>query len=390
MAVPVISINQQNLSQGETTAVERRILFIGLNDENAASSVTATDAATVHTIGASTDLDAILGDEASPLKTQIEAAQQNVGPNWTAYVVPLYSALGSGDTGTPFSDWQAALEIALGQPNDITPEMVFLTNPVTSAADLATLQAAATNAISTWWKYLTIHAPVAGNDGSQTWAEYITATKALLDSKEYDRVYLVPQLMDTNLGVIAGRLSSEYVSVGDSPMRVATGACAGLGSIPEDSDGVALELDHLAELANANFSVPYWYPGRDGIFWADHVSLTDETNDFHVIENRRVVDYCTRRIRLLMINVIANRAFNSSASSTAYYQKYFLAPVSAAAKATSINGQPAAGLVKQPTDDDMTITWTSKTAVELGCTVTPLDSGKNITLNIALDLSSDS
>jgi len=385
MATPSISINQQNLSQGGNAEVERRVLFIGLNQENADSAVTDTAAATIHTIGAATDLDAILGDADSALKMQIKAAQQNVGPNWTAYVVPLYSALGDGETGTPFSDWEAALEIALGQPNNIYPEMVVLTDAVTTAAQLAAMQAATTNAINTWAKYITIHAPVAGNSGS-TWAAYITATKAILDANTYDRVHLVPQLMGTNLGVVIGRLCSEYVSIGDSPMRVKTGAVAGLGEIPADSDGVALELDHLKELANAGFSVPWWYPDKDGIYWADHCSLDAEDGDFRVYENRRVIDYVSRRQRLLMINQIGNRAFNASASSTAYYAEHFMAPVRDAAKAVPINGEPAAGLVQEPEDGDMVITWTSTTEVVLATKVAPKNSPKKITNYISLDL----
>ena len=388
MAAPSIVINQQNLSQGGNPDVERRVLWIGKNDANADDGVTLTNAATVHTIGAATDLDAILGAEDSELKTQIEAARQNVGPNWTAYVVPLYTALGTGDTGAPFGDWEAALEVAIGQPNDLTPEIVALTDPVTTA-DLPDLQAACTNAANTWAKYLTIHAPVAGNDGSQTWAEYITATKAINGSNVHDRVHLVPQLHATNLGAVVGRLSSEFVSVGDSPMKVKSGTIAGLGDNPVDSTGVPLELDHLKELSEARFSVPWWYPGKDGIYWCDHMSLDASDGDFSVYEHRRVIDYCARRIRLLMINEIGNRQFNSSAASTAYYQDHFMQPVRTAAQAIQIAGEPAAGLVMPPVEGDMVIRWASKYAAELAASVEPVGAGKKITLNIALDLTGE-
>ncbi|MDP2548895.1 DUF2586 domain-containing protein [Oceanobacter sp. 4_MG-2023] len=385
MALGTISANQQNLSQGATTDVERRVLWIGYNDENADDAVTVTNAATVHTIGASTDLDAILGAADSNLKTQITAAQQNVGPNWTAYVVPLYSALGGSDIGTAFGDWSAALEIALGQPNNIKTELVALTDNVT-ATDLPDLQAACTNAINTWAKYITIHAPLPGPDGSQTWAQYITATKAINGTDVFDRVHLVPQLHGTNLGAVIGRLTSEYVSIADSPMRVQTGTVAGLGEHPEDSTGIALDLDHLSELSEARFSVPQWYPDKDGTYWADHMSLDASDGDFSVYENRRVIDYITRRIRLLMINQVANRAFNSSASSTAYYTEYFLKPIYDAAKASTINGEPAAGLVQTPVDGDMVITWLTNTSVELAAQAAPKNSAKKLGLYISLDL----
>ncbi|WP_221800527.1 DUF2586 domain-containing protein [Oceanobacter mangrovi] len=385
MPAPSISIIQQNLNQGGNSDVERRPLFIGLNQENANDAATVTDAGAVHTIGKTTDLDAILGAADSNLKTQIEAARANVGSTWTAYVVPLYSALGTGDIGVPFSDWDVALELALGQPNNIKPELVALTDEV-GTDDLEDMQLAADNAAATWAKLITIHAPVAGNDGSQTWADYITATKAINAGVLFDRVHLVPQLHTTNLGAVIGRLTTETASIADSPMRVKTGVVLGLQDAPLDADGVALELDHIKELSEARFSVPYWYPDLTGMYWCDHMSLDDLTGDYSVYENRRVVDYTARRIRPLMVGDVANRALNRSASSTAYHVQKYSQPIKDAAKGKVIGGEPVAGLVQPPVDGDVVITWDSSTEVVLAFTVAPKDSPKKLTGYITLDL----
>ncbi len=384
MAYPVISINQQNLSQGGTDDVERTALFIGLNDENADSAVTNTVTATMIAIGASTDLDDVLGDEDSDLKAQIDAARDNAGPNFTAWVVPLYSVLGDGETGTPYSNPFNAVEFALEQPNDISPEMIVLTDPVT-AADLTDLQSTCTGAINVWSKYTTIHAAVAGI-ADQTWSEYITAMKAIVGTDVYDRVHLVPQLHGNNLGVVIGRLMSESVSIADSPMRVKTGAVQSLGDAPQDNTGVTLTIDHLKELAGARFSVPFWYNGKDGIYWADHVSLDASDGDFAVYENRRVIDYATRRVRLLTINKVADRSLNASASSIAYHESYFMQPLQDAAKSTTLNGEPTAGMVQTPADGDIAISWPSTTEVQVAMQAAPKNSPKKITVYISLDL----
>jgi len=384
MAYPVISINQENNSQGGTDDVERTTLFIGLNDENADSAVTNTIAGTLISIGASTDLDDVLGDMDSDLKTQIDAARDNAGPNFTAWVVPLYSVLADGVEGTPYSNPFDAIEFALEQPNDISPEMIALIDPVT-ADDLTDLQSACTGAINTWSKYTTIHAAVAGI-ADQTWSEYITALKAINGSDVYDRVHLVPQLHGNNLGVVIGRLMSESVSIADSPMRVKTGAVESLGDAPEDNTGVTLTIDHLKELAGARFSVPFWYNGKDGTYWADHVSLDASDGDFSVYENRRVIDYATRRVRLLTINKVADRSLNSSDSSIAYHESYFMQPLQDAAKSTTLNGEPTAGMVQTPADGDIAISWVSTTEVQVVMQAAPVNSPKKITVYISLDL----
>lgn len=378
MAIGQTTLSQQNTNSGSITGVENTVLIIGFNDENSADAVTDSAVFRLHTIGQQTDLDTILGAADSPLKTTIEAAKLNAGPLFTAYVIPLYTG--------GYDDWYTALETALEAPHDIEPEMVFLTDPVTNT-DIDTLQAAGVAAELEFAKYLTIHAPAAAIDpATQSWDEWITATKAINSGEVADRVHLIPITHEQNVGVILGRLVNENTSIADTPMRVQSGAVLGLGDAPADKNGNPLTMAHIKELADNRFSVPQWYTGKDGIYWADHTSLDAAGGDFAVIENRRVIDYLSRRLRLQMINKIGDRSLNSSESSNTYHLTYFGKTLKDAAKGTTIAGNAVPGLIQQPIDGDIVITWQSTTAVDLSFVAAPVNSPKKITTYIALDL----
>jgi len=378
MAIGQTTLSQQNTNSGSITGVENTVLIIGLNDENSADAVTDSAAFRLHTIGQDTDLDGILGAADSTLKATIEAAKLNAGPLFTAYVVPLYTG--------GYDDWYTALETALEAPHDIEPELVFLTD-VTASADIDTLQAACVAAELEFAKYLTIHAPTPAIDpATQSWDEWLTATKAINNDEVADRVYLIPVTHEQNVGVILGRLVNENTSIADTPMRVQSGVVLGLGDAPADKNGNPLTMAHLKELANNRFSVPQWYTGKPGIFWADHTSLDAPGGDFTVIENRRVIDYLSRRLRLQMINKIGDRSLNSSESSTAYHASYFGKTLKDATKGSTIAGNAVPGLIKKPDDGDIVITWQTTKAVELSFLAAPVDCPKKITGYIALDL----
>lgn len=364
-----IEIIQENTASGGITAVERTALFIGAGGASAQTDV-------VHTIGQQTDLDAILGAEDSELKNQIAAAALNAGPNFTAWAIALDSLT-----------WDEALEAALDAGNDIYPEQAVVTDPITTDVEVDAMQAAAVAALNVYGKYITIHACVAGIDpATQTWAGYMAATKAIINGKACDRVSVTPQLHGNNLGVVIGRLNSTDVSIADTPMRVRTGALIGLGAAPVDSADQPLTLAHLKELSEARFSVPKWYTEFDGMYWADHPLLDAAGGDFQVYENKRVIDYVTRRVRVLMIQKIADRSLNSSKSSTGYHETFFMKPIKDAAKGTVLNGEPKPGLVKNPQKGDIAITWKTNTEVELAILAAPIDCPKKITTRIALDL----
>lgn len=368
MAIGSVSVTQQNTNSGSTSEVERTVLFIGSGGASATADA-------VHAISQDTDLDSILGSEDSDLKTNIQAALNNASTNFTAFAIAL-DAL----------DWAAAITLALDTPEDKDVEMIALTDAITAAVSVDELQAAAVAARNTWAKLVSIHAATAGIAADQSWSEYIAAQTALQTDKVADRVSLVPQLHGNNLGVVIGRLANEEVSIADSPMRVATGAVVNLGTAPEDKDGNALTMAHIKSLADQRLSVPQWYTGYDGTYWADHPVLDAEGGDFQVIEHRRVIDYLARRIRIKATSKIGDRKLNSSDSSIAYHESYFMETIQTAAKSTTINGEVQPGLVETPSDGDIAISWPSTKSVDIYMQAKPYDCPKAISTYISLDL----
>lgn len=369
MATGRVTITQENNFSGGIADVERRVLFIGQ-----ATTGAQTDA--VLALNAQSDLDAVLGNDDSELKTNIDATRLNAGSNFTAWAIALGNLT-----------WEQALELALDAPNDLNVELVALTTPITDAGLIDSLQAAAISAKQVWAKLISFHVAVPGIDAeTQSWAEYETAISALQVDKVANRVCLVPQLHGNNLGVVIGRLCNDGVSLADSPMRVRTGSVEGLGDAPVDKDGHALTMAHLEAMALKRFSVPQWYTGRDGIFWADHMTLDAEGGDFQVFENLRVIDYVTRRVRLLAIQKIADRSLNSSESSTAFHQGYFMQPIFDASKTVQVAGEVRPGMVQPPVDGDMIIHWNNAGSVDLFLLAAPVNSPKKIGAHIALDL----
>ncbi|MCV5116807.1 DUF2586 domain-containing protein, partial [Escherichia coli] len=119
------------------------------------------------------------------------------------------------------------------------------------------------------------------------------------------------------------------VSVADSPARVATGAVTALGrdKLPVDGTGAEIDLSVLQSLQVNRYSVPMWYHDYDGIYWADGRTLDVEGGDYQVIENVRVVDKASRRVRLRAIPKIADRSLNSTPGSIAAHETYFGKPL---------------------------------------------------------------
>lgn len=230
-------------------------------------------------------------------------------------------------------------------------------------------------------------AATAGIAPQQTWGAYVVEQKAIVNGLAAPRVLPVPQLHGNNLGVLAGRLANASVSVADTPMRVATGAIVGLGAEPKDMDGILLTSAVLTQLDAARLSVPQTYPDYPGTYWGDGNLLDTPGSDFQVIENLRVVNKAARRVRVLLIRYVGNRSLNNSANSMATTTSKLMAPLRAMAKSTKFAGQVFPGEIEQPKDGDIVLTWTSKTSVVAYLKLRPLNCPKDLTANIALDLS---
>ena len=366
---PFVQINNLNQMQGPVTEVERHLLFIGSAPNNTGKLLS---------LNTQSDFDTLLGEADSELKTNLQAARDNAGQNWTAaaYVLP-----GNGD-------WlDAAREAQLTQ----SFEGIVVLGQVWDEATINAAHALNQELIAQWgrWQFLLLAVPGIDNDSvtGEVWADYEATLAALQDGIKADSIALIPQLWPNLIGVYAGRLCNRAVSVADSPCRVKTGALVGLGNKPKDKDGIPLPLATLQTLEQNRYSVPMWYPDYDGLYWADGRQLDAEGGDYQVIENLRVAYKVARRVRIRAIARIGDRSFNSTPGSTAAAITYFGKDLREMARAITINGQPFPGDIASPQDGDISIQWIAKNLVSVYVVVRTMDCPKGIAVNIMLDLS---
>jgi hypothetical protein len=368
-----VSVVQVNSNQGNFSRVERVFLYLG----------TIADAAKLHEVipvGAESDLDDLLGAGDSELKTQISAARVNSrDPNFACYAVGVDFAA---------DDWKEILYAVLEKPNDLNVEAAVLCHPVESKAEVEACQTAANECLVRFAKFITVHAAVDGIDpATESWSAFNTRIGALVADVAADRVSLVPLLHGNDLGVVCGRLCDSGASIADSPMRVATGALIGLGDDPVDVNDAPLSSAQVKTMSEARFSVAQWYPGYDGIYWADHMMLDAESGDYQVYEYRRVMDYLSRRVRILAIGRIADRGLNSTAKSISANQTYFARPLREASVPIEVAGVEMPPMIYSPEANAIKITWSSNTSVAIAITARPYECPKDITMYLGLDLS---
>ncbi|WP_460098257.1 DUF2586 domain-containing protein [Pseudomonas sp. H3_C08] len=368
MALGKVSVNNLNLGQGAVTEIERYFLFIGPGAKSVGSLIP---------LNTDSDLDLMLGSPSSDLKTQITAARQNGGDRWACLAAPIAAD----------GEWADALELA--QQNGFSVEAVAITQPVTAGAQLSVMHDAAVALNNKYGRRVFVMACSAGITGQQTWSDYLLEQKAITEGLAAPRVLVVPQLHGNDQGVLAGRLADAAVSIADSPMRVASGALLGLGPVPVDKDGVPLPSSIRAELDSARFSVSQTYPDYPGVFWGDGNMLDAPASDYQVIEYLRLADKAARQVRPLLIRRVGDRRLNNSPNSMAAAISAFMKPLRQMAKSTTFAGQVFPGEIESPKDGDIVLTWTSKTKVEIYIKIRPLNCPKDLTANIALDLSND-
>lgn len=366
--IPTIQINNLNQMQGPTSEVERHFLFVGQATKNTGKLLS---------LNTQSDFDELLGATDSPLKTNVLAAMQNAGQNWTAHA----HVLGLGENWT---------EAVITAQQTASFEAVALVDPVTTPEQINDAQTLRQTLIATWgrWQFMMLALPGIDGEGpdAQDWPAYETAMTTLADGIAADGVMLVPQLHGNNIGVLAGRLCNRAVTVADTPMRVKTGPLVALGATPLDSTGHELPLATLQTLEAARLSVPYWFPDYDGMYWADGNMLDVEGGDYQVVENRRVVDKISRKLRIRAISRIGDRQLNSTPSSIAAAKLFFMRDLRAMSKSVTIAGMTFPGEIMPPEDGDIVIEWLSKYEVAIYAMAQPYDCPKKITINIILDL----
>ncbi|BBL73973.1 DUF2586 domain-containing protein [Methylomagnum ishizawai] len=372
MALGSVSVIAANQQQGEVAAIEKYFLFVGVGPSHQGELVF---------LNAQSDLDAELGSASSALKTQVAAAQLNGGQGWACIAAPIAST----------ADWEDAVDLGTGYAKGV--EAVAMCFPIAAQADITAYQSKAEAILAASGRRVFFIAPTAAIDPDaeegQSWGDYIADLGDLTDGVLASRVMLCPLIFPDAVGILAGRLCRADVSIADSPMRVATGAILGrtLDDLPADKDGVVYGNAHALALNNARLTVPQTYADYEGVYWSDGQMLDAEGGDFQVVENLRVVDKAARRVRLILISMVADRRLNSSPESIAWATTRLSAPLREMAKSYVFQGIPFVADIEPPQEGDIAIQWVSRTEVRIYMVVRPFESPKTITAYIVLDLS---
>jgi len=369
MALGQVNVSTENRGQGAIAEVERQFLFIGLATKNAGKLLY---------LGADSDLDVELGVNPSQLKTQVTFARNNAGANWSAAVIPMDAQ----------NTWQHHFDFAMDE--NAMVEGVVLTEEVTDKADFVAMHTAAIATEAALGRRLFFIAATRAFDPvTDTWTNYLAEVNDLTDGIAAFRVSPVAEVYPGFLGSYAGRLCNRSVSVADSPMRVKTGTMIGIAELPQDSDGVRFNNAHAKALNDVRFTVPQLYADYPGIYCSDGQTLDVPGGDYQVIENLRVVDMAARRVRILAIKRIADRALNSTAIAMEAAKTYFMRPLINMSNSAVVKGHHFPGEITPPEDGDIEIVWKTKTSVDIYMLARPYNNPKKIGAHIALDLSNN-
>jgi hypothetical protein len=372
VALGEITVNALNLNQGPFPTVEKYFLFIGVG---------ATNQDTLLFLNSDSNLDTELGAADSEIKRQIKAAKANAGQNWGCCAIPVANG----------ALWAPAVDLAMN--NNVKVEAIVICTPVAAQADLTAMHAKAEEINTTYGRRLFFIAAAVAIDPTavtgQTWSAYITALTALTATLSAMRVSVVPYIYNDAVGIYAGRLCNYQTSVADTPMRVNTGSIIGQdqSTLPVDKDGIIYNNAHAKALNDQRFSVPQFYPDYEGVYWTDGQTLDVTTGDYTVIENLRVVDKAARAVRLVLISLVGDRRFNSTAVGTAWAINKLMRPLFEMSRSYDFQGIPFPAELKSPVDGDIAIQWVTRTQVNIFIKARPFEIPKDLTANIVLDLS---
>ena len=102
-----------------------------------------------------------------------------------------------------------------------------------------------------------------------------------------------------------------------------------------------------------------------------------------------ITDKAARRVRILLIQRVADRRLNNTPNAMAAATSALMAPLRAMSRSVQFAGQVFPGDIEPPQDGAIVLVWQSKTKVEAFIKLTPYNCPKDLTANIALDLSND-
>ncbi|EBS5589683.1 DUF2586 family protein [Salmonella enterica subsp. enterica serovar Newport] len=383
MTFPQVVINQLNTRQGGKRDIARTLLMVGEH----------TTIIPPTPVTAQTDLDTLLGTDASPLRNNLQAFLDNAGQSAMIWLATLQKTQPAGKAQTAQSDAVAGtwIDVVRTAQATVSAEGVVVVLNDATTDDINKAQQLREELINKYQRWTWFILAVRGCGTGEKWAEYVTAMTALQKRIAAYAVQLTPMLFGNEPGLLAGRLCNPSVTIADSPARVATGALVNMGrnDKPQDSDKRELDIATIKALNMARFSVPTWYPDYEGYYWADGVTLDVDGGDYQAIEYLRVADEMARQVRLLAIPKIADRSLNSTPVSIAAHQQLFAKPMRDGAKSLKINGTVFPGLCMSPRDGDVQITWPEKDKVQIAIVVRPYNCPKEITISIMLDESGE-
>ena len=123
------------------------------------------------------------------------------------------------------------------------------------------------------------------------------------------------------------------------------------------------------------------------MYWSDGQLLDAVGGDFTVIENLRVIDKAARMVRIMLIGLVGDRRFNSTANGKFWALRKLTRPLRIMSKAVEFNGMTFPAEIQPPHQEDIAISWVTRDKVEIYMVVRPYTIPKNLTANIMLDLS---
>lgn len=354
MTVPSVQTTNQNLQQGTPDGIENRFLVVGTGTVNKG---------TLQLISGTTDVAVAVGVGALGKNVQALVDNALVGGD-------VYGAVYVLDDNEDFTDALVAAKAA-----GFDAELLVIADMQDTADAIKDVQTKIIS-LKLAGNFMAGIIAVPGIDaGTQTWSEYATANTTLLGDISADHLCMVPQLTDTCIGVLVGRLCRGDLSVGDTPIRTKSGPVLSLGDLPVDSEGIDYDVAQATALNAVRLSVPVTHAGQPGIYWADASLLDGPTGDYKNLEILRVVLKGSRLVHSRMFSRLGDRTLNRAVASTKAGEDYAKAPLNDMAR-TRTNNEP--GEIYKPVDGDVQIFWVNDEEFEMSVAMQPIKSAKKI------------
>lgn len=370
MAWPTVIIKILNMMSGPIAGVEFNFLFVVYGD------VAEGETRNLVMVDNTTDLES---DDFSMIdETHLQAltaAQLNADGEWTAGIMILKEGDSWHDAvfkANETSSFEATVLVFPAKEKKLLEDAIALRTELKSKLARETFVICTTPAIDTT------------ADTGQTWAKWLEATVAIQDGVANEYITVVPQvhLENSTIGIYAGRLANQNVSIADSPARVKTGSVLGRTALAVDKDGKALELATLKTLESNRYAVPMWYPDYDGQYWTTGRTLDVDGGDYQDIRHIRVAMKAARKVRVRAIARIGDRELNSTPGSMANAKQYFTQDLREMATTFKIGDYEFPGEIYAPDDDSISLTWVNSEELQIYITVQPYECPVKITVGI--------